>query len=111
MPTNNAAPYYSVAHVEAVLETDEVLARVFTLAPGEKIPWHFHSVSTDHYFVLSGVLTAVTDPPFHKTVLEQGARWEVAPGTHHEVTNKTSEPLSFLLLQGTAGYDWIKVER
>ena len=111
MPTQPTAPSYRVNHVEVVVETDDVLARVFTLAPGEKIPWHFHRVSTDHYFVLSGVLTATTDHPFLKNVLGQGQRWKVAPGTHHEVTNEATEPLSFLLLQGTAGYDWIKVER
>jgi mannose-6-phosphate isomerase-like protein (cupin superfamily) len=27
------------------------------LAPGEVIPWHSHSETTDHYFVLSGKLT------------------------------------------------------
>jgi len=111
MSTISNAPSYKVNHVEVVIETNEVLARVFTLAPGEKIPWHFHRASTDHYFVLSGVLTATTDHPFLKTVLGQGERCKVAPGTQHQVMNEASEPLSFLLLQGTAGYDWIKVER
>jgi hypothetical protein len=25
----------------------------FTLADGDVIPWHYHSESTDHYFVLA----------------------------------------------------------
>jgi mannose-6-phosphate isomerase-like protein (cupin superfamily) len=35
----------------------DVGARVFTLAPGKEIPWHFQSAVTDWYFVLEGVLS------------------------------------------------------
>ena len=40
-----------------------VQARLFTLAPGEAIPWHYHPQSTDHYFVLAGVLSMYTREP------------------------------------------------
>jgi hypothetical protein len=31
-----------------------IQVRIFTLEPGDVIPWHYHSESTDHYFVLRG---------------------------------------------------------
>ena len=61
---------YTVKAIEPVAIGSEVQARLFTLAPGEVIPWHFHSAVTDWYFVLEGTLsietrltpTAVTSP-------------------------------------------------
>ena len=34
---------YTVKSVETVLEAADVKARIFTLAPGDVIPWHYHS--------------------------------------------------------------------
>jgi quercetin dioxygenase-like cupin family protein len=111
MSSGEAIPgkHYEVARVELVLKTDDVLARVFNLVPGDKIPWHYHKLSTDYYFVLTGELTINTDYPKAQKQLNAGQRWQVTPGTHHEVSNTGQEPVSFLLLQGTGGYDWIKV--
>jgi quercetin dioxygenase-like cupin family protein len=104
-------PAYHVDRIEVVLKTDEVLARVFNLAPGDKIPWHFHKLSADNYFVLSGVLTINTEHPANTLVLHPGERWKVNPGTHHEVSNTGDAAVQFLLLQGVGGYDWIEVDR
>ena len=38
---------YTVKAIEPVAIGSEVQARLFTLAPGEVIPWHFHSAVTD----------------------------------------------------------------
>jgi quercetin dioxygenase-like cupin family protein len=37
-----AADPYNVKHVEPVLKSSNVLVRIFTLAPGDIIPWHYH---------------------------------------------------------------------
>jgi quercetin dioxygenase-like cupin family protein len=47
---------YTVRSIEPVAIGSDVQARLFTLAPGETIPWHFHSAVTDWYFVLEGTL-------------------------------------------------------
>ena len=47
---------YTVKSIEPVAIGSDVQARLFTLAPGETIPWHFHSAVTDWYFVLEGTL-------------------------------------------------------
>ena len=104
-------PAYAVHRIEMVLKTADVMARVFNLVPGDRIPWHRHSLSTDHYFVLQGTLTVTTEFPAAVHTLAAGQRTQVEPGTHHEVSNTTDVPVSFLLLQGVHGYDWIKVEK
>jgi quercetin dioxygenase-like cupin family protein len=109
--SSEPARAYHVDRVETVLKTEQVLARVFTLVPGDKIPWHLHRLSSDHYFVLRGKLTIETDLPHDKVVLSAGDRYRVDPGTHHRVSNETQDTVSFLLLQGAGGYDWIKVDR
>lgn len=110
-PLSATTGNYKVDRIEVVMRTDDVLARVFNLVPGDRIPRHVHKLSSDHYFVLSGVLTIKTNLPSRETVLAQGERWRVDPGTEHEVLNAGTTPVSFLLLQGTGGYDWIKVEK
>lgn len=106
-----AVPAYQVDRIEIVLKTPDVLARVFTLVPGDRIPWHLHRLSSDHYFVLAGTLTIATEHPQATVQLAVGERWRVDQGTHHEVSNQGEVPASFLLLQGVGGYDWIKVTR
>jgi len=51
---------YEVKNVEPVAVSDDIQVRVFTLAQGNVIPWHYHRESTDHYFVLQGALTIET---------------------------------------------------
>ena len=45
-----AADPYKVKHVEPVLKSSHVLTRIFTLAPGDTIPWHYHQHCADLFF-------------------------------------------------------------
>src|SRR6478752_7621630 len=54
---------YSVKDVETVMAGKDVRVRLFTLAPGEVIPWHSHSEIADEFFVLDGELTVETRRP------------------------------------------------
>lgn len=40
---------YTVKSIETVMAGADVQARIFTLAPGDVIPWHHHSETADHY--------------------------------------------------------------
>jgi quercetin dioxygenase-like cupin family protein len=104
-PTN---ANYAVKNVETVVASRDVQARIFTLAVGEVIPWHFHSETTDHYFVLSGTLTVETRAPGGERTLGVGERYHLAPGNAHAVSNHGATDCRFLLLQGVGRYDWIK---
>ena len=101
-------PAYKVKNIEPVIQGDEVQARIFTLAPGEFIPWHLHRESTDHYFVLEGVLSISTrKPDVVGRRIPVGDRYKIAPGTAHLIANGGATDCRFLLLQGVGKYDWM----
>lgn len=110
MDVQSTKPNYTVKHIEPVVIGKDVQARIFTLAPGEVIPWHRHSESTDHYFVLHGTLTINTRKPDDEHMFEIGGRYKIKPGTAHLISNLGATDCLFLLLQGVGKYDFIKSE-
>src|SRR5262245_15783284 len=108
MGAASAKPNYSVKNIEPVVVGTDVQARVFTLAPDELIPWHRHSESTDHYFVLSGTLSITTRDPNDELMLETGGRYKITAGTSHLIANRAKSDCVFLLVQGVGKYDFIK---
>jgi quercetin dioxygenase-like cupin family protein len=104
-----SGPGYTVKSIEPVAIGSDVQARVFTLAPGEEIPWHFHSAVTDSYFVLEGTLSIETRAPRDSRVLAIGERFRIAPKTTHLISNRTGMDTRFLLVQGVGAYDFIRV--
>jgi quercetin dioxygenase-like cupin family protein len=105
-----AKPNYRIKNVEPVVVSDDVQARVFTLAHGDVIPWHYHGESTDHYFVLQGALTIETRGPDQRCVLAVGGRYKILPGTAHCISNQSGADCQFLLIQGVGKYDWHKAD-
>ena len=110
MGAASTQPNYSVKKIEPIVVGTDVQARIFTLAPGEFIPWHRHSESTDHYFVLNGTLTVSTRNPNDERMVEVGGRYKITPGTPHFIANRGEQDCQFLLLQGVGKYDFIKSE-
>lgn len=108
--SDRPVPAYKVKRVEPVVKGSDVQARVFTLAPGETIPWHYHGQSTDHYFVLEGVLSISTREPTVVESLTVGKSYKVLPETPHLVANRGDSDCRFLLVQGVGRYDWIAAE-
>ena len=109
-PLPSPSSNYSVKNIEPVVKGTDVQARIFTLAPGEAIPWHYHEKSTDHYFVLEGKLTIRHRYEGEQTdSLGLGDTYKIAPGTPHLISNQSDADCRFLLLQGVGSYDWIKV--
>jgi quercetin dioxygenase-like cupin family protein len=103
-------PAYIVKDVELVMVGADVQARILTLGPGDSIPWHYHSETTDHYFVLRGSLTIETRNPGAERELEIGGHHQIMPGTAHFLSNRGIIDCQFLLVQGTGKYDWIRAE-
>jgi quercetin dioxygenase-like cupin family protein len=100
---------YTVKSVEPVALGADLQVRIFTLAPGEAIPWHFHSNVTDWFFVLAGSLSIETRAPADRQRLGPGARYKVPPKTAHLVANRSDADASFVLVQGVGAYDFLKV--
>jgi quercetin dioxygenase-like cupin family protein len=105
------APAYKVKNIEPIVKSRDVQARVFTLAPRDVIPWHYHQHSTDHYFVLEGVLSISTrEPDLKVRSFPVGSRYKIVPGTPHLVANSGNTDCRFLLLQGVGEYDWNPID-
>jgi quercetin dioxygenase-like cupin family protein len=100
---------YRIKAIEPVMMGRDVQARLFTLAPGEAIPWHFHSTVTDWYFVLQGTLSIETRAPPDRRLLPIGASHQILPKTAHRISNPTAADTRFLLLQGVGAYDFVTV--
>src|SRR5215213_3386301 len=89
---------YSVKNIEPVLKGTDVQAGIFTLAPGESIPWDNHDKSTDHYFVLERKLTINQRHEGEQTdSLGVGGRYKIGPGTPHLISNQSDTDCRFLL--------------
>jgi quercetin dioxygenase-like cupin family protein len=102
-----SGPPYKVKCVQTVVEGSDVRARVFTLAPGEVIPWHYHRETTDHYFVLDGIVSISTrERDVTARNLSAGGSDKIAPGTPHLIANGGDTDCRFLLIQGVGAYDW-----
>jgi quercetin dioxygenase-like cupin family protein len=100
---------YTVKSVEPIAVGSDVQARLFTLAPGETIPWHFHSAVTDWYFVLEGVLSIETRAPADGRALVVGESYQIPPETAHLIANRSAADTRFLLVQGVGRYDFLRV--
>jgi quercetin dioxygenase-like cupin family protein len=100
---------YRVKAIEPVMVDRDVQARLFTLAPGETIPWHFHSAVTDWYFVLEGTLSIETRVPSDRRLVPLGASHQIPPKTAHLISNPSAADTRFLLVQGVGTYDFVRV--
>lgn len=100
---------YTVKHIETIADGSDVRARLYTLAPGDMIPWHYHSSVTDWYFCLAGALRVETRAPRADRLVAVGGSYKIAPKTAHRSSNGGEEECRFLLLQGVGAYDFNKV--
>jgi len=100
---------YTVKSIEPIAIGSDVQARLFTLAPGETIPWHFHSAVTDWYFVLEGALSIETRAPADRQLLAAGGTYRIPPKTAHLIANGSDTDARFLLVQGVGPYDFLRV--
>jgi mannose-6-phosphate isomerase-like protein (cupin superfamily) len=104
-----AGPNYTVKSIEVIASGSDVLVREYTLAPGEEIPWHYHTHVTDWYFGLDGRLKIETRAPRGGCELGAGARFSIPPKTAHHLTNDGNVDCRFLLIQGVGAYDFQKI--
>jgi mannose-6-phosphate isomerase-like protein (cupin superfamily) len=105
----SAGPNYSVKDAETVAAGKDVRVRLFTLAPGEVIPWHFHSAIADEFFVLDGELTVETRSPDDRRILSVGERYRVDAQHPHQTSNCGAKDCRFLIVQGVGHYDFKKL--
>jgi quercetin dioxygenase-like cupin family protein len=93
-------PSYTVKSIEAIAESSDMRARLCMLAPGEVIPWHYHTAVTDWYFCLVGILRVETRAPRGDERLAAGARYQIPPKTAHRIS-KAARTASFCCYKGS----------
>lgn len=97
---------YTISGRALVVERDGMRTQVMTLAAGECIPWHYHSVVSDSFVGLEGVTVVETRAPGTRHELGPGEHCTVAANTAHQVTGKDDGPCRFVLVQGVGAHDF-----
>lgn len=106
MTTRPLKPKYSVKSIETIVAGSDVRVRLYTLAPEEIIPWHFHTQVMDWYFCLAGRLAVETRSPDNRAVIDTGGSTAIPPDTAHRISNGGQTDCRFLLVQGVGKYDF-----
>jgi len=101
---------HEVERRETVAETDALRVRIFTLAAGQEVPWHYHSQVTDTFFCLEGTLSVETRSPGGHHLLAVGESCAVPSMTPHRVTGHDGCRARFLIVQGVGTYDFCPID-
>ena len=100
---------YDVERRETVAETGALRVRLYTLAAGQEVPWHYHSHVTDTFFCLEGTLSVETRSTETRHLLSVGESCAVPPKTPHRVTGHDGSRVRFLIVQGIGTYDFCPI--
>ncbi|MBL6953896.1 MAG: cupin domain-containing protein [Alphaproteobacteria bacterium] len=98
---------YSIEHRQPVARTEGLKVTILTLAAGEEVPWHSHSIIDDDFFCMQGPMVVETRRPDAANVLNPGETLKVPVGRPHRVTGQNGGPCRFLLVQGVGEHDFI----
>ncbi len=100
---------YRIAGRELVAENDGLRVQILTLARGENVPWHYHSVISDIFICLEGTTVVETRAPRARHELAPGNHCIVPPKTAHEVTGKDGGGCRFAIVQGVGPHDFVAI--
>ncbi len=101
-----AKPAYPVERREMVAETPQLRMVMLTLAPGQEVPWHWHSNVTDTFLCMEGPMVVETREPAAQFELAPGQSCQVPARRMHRVHGKDSGRCKFANLQGVGTYDF-----
>lgn len=97
--------YVRAGKVNLIAKGSDVRVQERTLAPGNEIPWHYHTLITDTTYCIEGtVRIEMLDPP-EQVVIARGQCHAVPPNRPHRVTPDGDHSCRFLLVQGVGKYD------
>ena len=100
---------YEIEDTEILAETDELRVLRITLAPGQHIPWHYHSNISDRFICIEGTLEVKTRVPQEIHILNIGNECEVSAKVAHLVSNTGAGRCRFIIIQGVGAYDYLPV--
>ena len=88
-----------------IAKGSDVRVQERTLAPGQEIPWHYHSAINDTTYCVEGTVQIEMLGPPEKVLLVSGESHAVPTNRPHRVTPHGDRPCRFLLVQGVGKYD------
>src|SRR5690606_11970299 len=91
---------------EMIAEVPGLRVHTMALAPGEGVPWHWHSEVDDTFICMEGPMVVETRAPRAVHELRPGERLTVPVKTAHTVHGKDGGACKFLLIQGIGEHDW-----
>ena len=91
---------------DVIAETPELRMIVLTLDPGEVVPWHWHSATSDWYIGMEGTTMIETRAPRECFELAPGQACHVPPKRAHRVSGKDGVRCKVAILQGVGRYDF-----
>jgi mannose-6-phosphate isomerase-like protein (cupin superfamily) len=80
------------------------------LSPGQRVPWHLHTVVRDTFYVISGRIVVHLDDPKESVVLDPTMTCAARPGRPHLVVNPGPSTATFLVIgdaQAAGEYDFV----
>ncbi|WP_144637598.1 cupin domain-containing protein [Bordetella genomosp. 13] len=80
------------------------------ISPTQSIPWHYHTLVDDTFYVLQGKLRLFLRDPEQAVELLPGQTFCAVAGRPHLVTNAGDGSATFLVLQGLGEYDYIPAD-
>ena len=103
---------YAVQQVKLIVKGADVQVREFTVAPGEDIPWHYHTEITDWCYCLDGVVKAEKrnsgDAGVSIVYLKTGESCRIDAGVVHRLSTGGEGVCRYLLVQAGGRYDFNK---
>jgi quercetin dioxygenase-like cupin family protein len=100
-----AETYVRAGKVNWIAKGSDVGVQERTLAPGQEIPWHYHTVITDTTYCIEGSVQIEMLGPHERVVLGVGESHAVPTNRPHRITAYGDASCRFLLVQGVGPYD------
>jgi len=100
-----AQAYVRAGNVNWIAKGSDVGVQERTLAPGEEVPWHFHTLITDTTYCLAGTVQIELLGPSEKILLGPGESHAIATNRPHRISPHGDQHCRFLLVQGVGKYD------
>ncbi|MCC7081143.1 MAG: cupin domain-containing protein [Burkholderiales bacterium] len=98
-------PYVRAGKVSWIAKGSDVGVQERTLAPGQTIPWHYHTIITDTAYCLDGTVQIELLGPPERVLLSSGESFAIPTHRPHKLTSSGERPCRFLLIQGVGEYD------
>ncbi len=99
---------YTIVGRELVGQVEGMRVQILSLAPGETVPWHYHTIVCDIFVCVEGttiVTTRAPDGEETRRVLAPGEHFMVTAPMPHEVS-EAGEGCRFSLTQGVGEHDY-----